>query len=236
MPDHHRPDLSQATWDRRIAYASGKGGVGKSTLARSLAGYWLSIGQTPAIVDADPQASISSLHDAAGPMGKVAVVADPERETVGGTIAELKERHGIVIVDTAGFRNQTTIIACVAADVVLIPLKPAAEDVREAVAMLELISELNRTPERRGRPITAALVMTMVTPGTLIARQVRKELEAAGYPLLDAEVAQRVAFPELSMRGVAPSLADPDGAAARDIARLAAEIMSVGGRGHVEAA
>ncbi len=219
-----------------IVLANGKGGVGKSTLARSLAGYWLSVGQSPAIVDADPQASIASLHDSDGPMGKVTVVADPEVETVAATIEDLKAHHSVVVIDTAGFRNQTTILACVAADVVLIPLKAAAEDVREAVAMLDLVGELNRTPERMDRPIHAALVMTMVTPGTLIARQVRKELEAAGYPLLDAEVAQRVAFPELSMRGAAPSLIDPDGAAARDIGRLAAEIASIGEASHVQAA
>lgn len=226
-----------ALWpSKTIVLASGKGGVGKSTLARGLAGYWLSLGQNPAVVDADPQASIMSLHDAQGPMGGVIVVADPEVETIGATIADLQTRHGVVIVDTAGFRNQTTIAACVTADVVLIPLKAAAEDVREAVAMLELIGELNGTPERRGRPIKVALVLTMVTPGTVIARQVRKELERAGYPLLDAEIAQRVAFPELSMRGVAPSLVDPDGAAARDIGRLAAELNNLWSSADVKAA
>jgi chromosome partitioning protein len=219
-----------------IVLASGKGGVGKSTLARSLAGYWLTMGRKPAVVDADPQASITSLHDADGPMGGVAVVGDPEMETIGATIADLQTRHGIVIVDTAGFRNQTTIAACVAADVVLIPLKAAAEDMREAVAMLNLIGELNATPERRSRPIKAALVLTMVTPGTVIARQVRKELEKAGYPLLDAEVAQRVAFPELSMRGIAPSLVEPDGAAARDIGRLAGELNNLWRKADVQAA
>jgi chromosome partitioning protein len=219
-----------------IVLASGKGGVGKSTLVRSLAGYWLSLGQAPAVIDADPQASITSLHDVDGPMGGVIVVANPEMETIGATIAELRAAHGMVLVDTAGFRNQTTIAACVAADVVLIPLKPAAEDVREAVAMLQLVSELNGTPERCGRPIVATLVLTMVTPGTVIARQVRKELEKAGYPLLDAEVAQRVAFPELSMRGVAPSLVDPDGAAARDIGRVAGELNALRRNAHVKAA
>jgi chromosome partitioning protein len=219
-----------------IVLASGKGGVGKSTLARSLAGYWLTMGRKPAVVDADPQASITSLHDADGPMGGVVVVSDPEMETIGAAIADLKTRHGIVIVDTAGFRNQTTIAACVAADVVLIPLKAAAEDMREAVAMLNLIGELNATPERRSRPIKAALVLTMVTPGTVIARQVRKELEKVGYPLLDAEVAQRVAFPELSMRGNAPSLAEPDGAAARDIGRLAGELNNLWRNADVQAA
>lgn len=222
---------------RVIVLASGKGGVGKSTLARSLAAHWLSVGQNPAIVDADPQASIISLHDSEGPMAKVTVVADPEVETIKSTIDELAARHSIVLVDTAGFRNQTTIMACISADIVLVPLKPAAEDVREALAMLDLINELNATPERARAPIDVRLVMTMVTPGTLIARQVRKELEKGGYPILETDVVQRVAFPELSMRGLAPSLVDPDGAAARNIAVVASELGKMeGSRRVVQAA
>src|SRR3954466_10767991 len=89
-----------------LVLATGKGGVGKSSLARSLAGHWLHIGQRPAIIDADPQASIASFHDAEGPMGMVPVVADPELETVRGTISELSQRHRPVIVDTAGFSEQ----------------------------------------------------------------------------------------------------------------------------------
>lgn len=221
---------------RVIVFASGKGGVGKSTLARSLAAHWLSIGQSPAVVDADPQGSIISLHDPDGAMGKVKVVADPEVETIQSTIDELAGRHNVVLVDTAGFRNQTTIMACVTADIVVIPFKPAAEDVREALAMLDLINELNVTPERKRAPIDARLVMTMVTPGTLIARQVRKELEKGGYPILETDVMQRVAFPELSMRGLAPSLVDPDGSAARNIAAVATELCKMEGGSRVEAA
>src|SRR4051794_15177949 len=108
-----------------LVLATGKGGVGKSS-ARSLAGHWLHIGQSPAVIDADPQASIATFHDAEGPMGMVPVIADPELESVRSTISELAERHRPVIVDTAGFRNKTTIMACVAADLVLIPLKAAA--------------------------------------------------------------------------------------------------------------
>lgn len=169
-------------------------------------------------------------------MGKVKVVADPEVETIQSTIDELASRHSVVLVDTAGFRNQTTIMACVTADTVVIPFKPAAEDVREALAMLDLINELNATPERKRAPIDARLVMTMVTPGTLIARQVRKELEKGGYPILETDVMQRVAFPELSMRGLAPSLVDPDGSAARNIAAVAGELCNTEARGRVKAA
>lgn len=216
-----------------IVLATGKGGAGKSTLARNLAAHWLSARQAPALVDADPQASIATFHDVEGPMQGIPVVADPEVETVRASIMDLTRKRRPVIVDTAGFRNQTTIMAAISADLVLIPLKAAAEDVREAVAMYELIKELNETPERANHPIKALMVLTMTTPGTVIARHVRKELEEGGYPLLEAEVIQRVAYPELSMRGLSPCMADPDGAASRDIARVAAEIIKKAGVNHV---
>ena len=54
-----------------------------------------------------------------------------------------------MIVDTAGFRNRTTVSALVAADLAIIPLKPAAEDLDCAIATIDLIREINETPERR---------------------------------------------------------------------------------------
>jgi chromosome partitioning protein len=54
--------------------------------------------------------------------------------------------------------------------------------------------------------------------------------------LLLAEVTQRVTYPELSMRGLAPSITDPEGAAARDIGRVAMELMNAGRMSHVQAA
>ena len=215
-----------------IVLATGKGGAGKSTLARSLAGHWLMSGLKPAIVDADPQASIATFYDATGPMGGISLIADPEVETIRATIHDMAEGRSPVIVDTAGFRNKTTVMAAISANLVLIPLKPAAEDVREAVAMADLVAELNQTPERAKSPIQVMMVLTMTVPGTVIGRHVRKELEQGGYPLLEAEITQRVAYPELSMRGLSPSVVNPDGAAARDIARVAAEISKKGGIRH----
>lgn len=217
---------------RVIVMATGKGGAGKSTLARSLAGHWMMNGHKPAIVDADPQASIAGFFDPEGEMRGVRVVADPEVESIRHTIAELAEKHHPVIVDTAGFRNQTTIMATIMADLVVIPLKPDAVDVREAIAMADLVRELNDTPERKDNPIGIMMVMTMTIPGTVIGRHVRKELEANGYPLLDAELTQRVAYPELSMLGLSPSVRAPEGAAARDIAKVAAEITKKGVKRH----
>ena len=208
-----------------ITLATSKGGAGKSTLARSLAAHWSALGHRPALVDADPQRSLANRYDPNGRL-KVPVIAEPE-ERVSEIIEELHRKHAPVIVDTAGFRNRTTIGALVATDLAIIPLKPAVEDVDAAIATFDLIEEINKTEEREGRPIKVAMVLTMTMRGTVIARHVRLQLTSAGYPVLKAEMSNRVAYPEAGIDGLSPTTVDPDGAAARDIAEIVHEIMKL---------
>jgi chromosome partitioning protein len=209
-----------------ITLATSKGGVGKSSLGRGLAGHWFAVGHKPALIDADPQRTLANRYDPKGRMGGVPIVAEPE-ERVGEVIEDLCRRHAPVIVDTAGFRNRTTIGALVATDLAIIPLKPAIEDVDAAIATYELVREINETDERQGRPLKVAMVLTMTMRGTVIARHVRDQLAGAGYPLLKAEMLNRVAYPEAGIEGLSPSITDPDGAAARDIAAIAQELMKI---------
>jgi chromosome partitioning protein len=218
--------MAGSAWFDVIALATSKGGVGKSTLARGLAAHWFGLGHKPAVIDADPTATLFKRYNPQGPLGAVPVIAEPE-ELVAHVIDELRAKHTPVIVDTAGFRNRTTISALVAADLAIIPLKPAAEDLDCAVATFELIREINETPERRGHPIRTAMVLTMTMRGTVIARHVRSQLEAAGYPLLQAEMPHRVAYPEAGIEGLSPSVTDPDGAAARDMAAIVHELLNL---------
>ena len=216
--------MAGSTWYDVITLATSKGGVGKSTLARGLAAYWYGLGHKPALIDADPEGRLIKRYNPKGPLGTIPVIAEPE-ELVAQLIEELRARHTPVIVDTAGFRNRTTISALVAADLAVIPLKPAPDDVDGAIATYGLIREINETPERRERPIRAAMILTMTMRGTVIARHVRGELESASYPLLQAEMPHRVSYPEASIQGLSPGVTDPDGAAARDIAKIVHELL-----------
>jgi chromosome partitioning protein len=209
-----------------ITLITPKGGTGKSTLARSLAAHWSLIGHKPALVDADPQRTLAARYNPDGPMRAVPILAEPE-ERVGEVIDEMRAQHSPVIVDTAGFRNRTSIKALVATDLAIIPLKPAIEDIEAAVAAFGLIDEINATPERSGRPVRCVMVLTMTMTGTVIARHARAQLTEAGYPLLKAEMANRVAYPEAGIEGLSPSIVAPDGPAARDIAGIAQEIMNL---------
>lgn len=71
------------------------------------------------------------------------------------------------------------------------------------------------------------MILTMTQNGTVIAKQVRRELEEMGYLLLKSELFHRVAYPESAINGLAPNVIDPDGAASRDIASIVSEISTL---------
>lgn len=206
-----------------ITLATSKGGVGKSTLARNLAAHCSNIGMSVAIIDADPQGSIISRHDPNGPMGNIAVIAEPE-EKVFSKIEEIQNKFNYIIVDTGGFRNRTTVRALIATHLTIIPLKPSADDVAGALETHSLIQELNKTPERGSTPIKYRMIITMSQQNTVITRHVRGELEQLGYLVLKSEMYHRVAYPEASINGLSPCILDPDGPAARDISNIVTEI------------
>ena len=209
-----------------ITLATSKGGAGKSTLSRNLAAHWLNVGMRVAIIDADPQGSIINRHNPEGQLSSLKVYAEPE-ESVSSLIEEIKENYDFVIVDTGGFRNRTTVRALIGTDLALIPLKPSADDVAGALETHNLISELNKTPERNSNPIKYRMIITMSIQGTVIARHVRTELEQLGYLLLKSEMYQRIAYPESVINGLSPCITDPEGPAARDITAIVKEIMKM---------
>jgi chromosome partitioning protein len=209
-----------------IVLATSKGGAGKSTLVRSLSSHYVFSGFKAAVIDADPQGSIINRHDSSGQLKNLYVSAEPE-EQVSALIEDLKKTYSPVIVDTGGFRNRTTIRSLVSADLAIIPLKPSADDVAAAIETQELIKEINETPERLGNPIKYRMILTMTQQGTIISKQVRRELEEMGYLLLKSELFQRFAYPEAAISGLSPSIIDPEGAAARDIAAIVYEISKI---------
>ena len=209
-----------------IVLATLKGGSGKSTIAACLAAYWQQLGRGPALIDADPQRSLASSDDAGSRLGGLHIQAESS-ERIGSLIRSLKKSYSPVIVDTAGFRNRTTTEALAAAELALIPVKPSAMDVRVALETERLIAGINLTPERAGRPVAMQFVLSMTTPGSVIARHVRAQMHDAGLPLLQAEISNRVSFGEATLRGATPTLTEPSGVAAREILSLAKEIEAI---------
>jgi chromosome partitioning protein len=204
-----------------VTVATMKGGSGKSTLASCLAVYWHLRGRHPTLIDADPQRSIMRLAARERALGGVSVVEDSS-EDASKTARRLASGDGLVILDTPGFRSRTTLDCLAAADFLLIPVKPSPFDIDR---MLDTVSILTDRPDGR-RPLFRC-VLTQTTRDSVIARHIRSELAEAGLPVLQAEMANRVAYPEAALWGATPSLISWKGPAAREIAAMADEVDMV---------
>lgn len=89
--------------------------------------------------------------------------------------------------------------ALIASDLALIPLKPSADDVAEAINTHKVLKELGKVPEREGHSIYYRMILTMSNQGTVIAKHIKEELKKIGYLVLDAELHNRVAYPEAGL-------------------------------------
>src|SRR5258708_25322567 len=204
-----------------IPVATMKGGSGKSPLASCIAVHWHLEGRDPTIVDADPQRSIARLAARDRALGGVPVVENAtehacdvaRRVSVGG---------GPVIIDTPGFRSETTTKCLAASDFVLVPVKASPFDVDRMIDTLTMLT--NNAGERR--PVFRCL-LTQTTRDSVIAKHIRSELGAAGFPLLESALTNRVIYAAAALSGATPSLMDGAGAAARDIAAIAAEVDNI---------
>lgn len=203
-----------------LAVATLKGGSGKSTVASCLAVHWRQAGHNPALIDADPQRSLVRLGKREGALGGVPVHESSESGDDIATLARrLATKHSQVILDTAGFRATSTLAALAAADLVLVPVKPSPLDVD---VMLDTARTLFHTAN--GKTPRFYCLLTQTTRDSVIARHIREELAEGGFPLLNSELINRVIYGEAALFGTTPTILDPRGQAAGEIAALAAEI------------
>ena len=154
-------------------------------------------------------------------LGGVPVVEDATGEAW-ETAQRLAVAHGRVVIDTPGFRSQSTLACLGISDFVLVPVKPSPFDVDRMLDTLNIL--INGVSGRR--PMFRC-VLTQTTRDSVIARHIRSELVAAGFPVLGSEMTNRVVYAEAALWGATPSLIDRAGPAARDIAAIAREIDGI---------
>jgi chromosome partitioning protein len=175
-----------------ITLAHQKGGVGKSTLAINLYGYFSQAGYRAALVDIDPQGSITSLLQTFGGedgRGRVALVERADFsgfEELRGLVAD-KE---IVLIDTPPYLSKELQQVLALSHLVLIPCKASPLDALAVVQTLALVKE----EQARNPSLAAAIVLTMTIAGTGFPAQIREHLARHGLPILAVEIANRVAY------------------------------------------
>src|SRR5690349_19079092 len=119
-----------------VTVAQQKGGAGKSTLAIHLAVAWASAGRRVAVVDIDPQASVSHWDERRGSHCKGKANGNGEMPHVvklagwrtANEVDRLGREHDIVVIDSPPHAATEARIAVRAARLVVVPMQPSVMD------------------------------------------------------------------------------------------------------------
>lgn len=202
-----------------IAIAQQKGGAGKTTLVAQLAVCFSGLGHAVAVIDIDPQQSLSAWHAvrSARPGGDGGIAL---RQVSGWRTGSEVERLGrdfdIVLVDSPPHGDTDARVAIRSASRVLMPVQPGPMDywaAKQSVALAErekrdFLIVLNRVPAR-----------------SRIADQIRGMIEADGLAVARTALGNRQAYAASLMLGLGVTEDQPRGTAATEIRALAEEIL-----------
>jgi chromosome partitioning protein len=194
-----------------IAIAQQKGGAGKSTVAANLAATLAAGQQKIALLDTDPQASLSrwaALREGREGVAAISFEA-PSGWRVTGAIDRLKRSHDVVIMDTAPHADTDSKVAIRAADLVIIPMQPAGPDLWASEATLKLAAA-EKKPAR--------ILLNRVPAQGRLKDVIMAELAARKLELLGPGLGNRTAYATAFMQGLGVSEAAARSAAAEEIA------------------
>ena len=203
-----------------ITLASGKGGVGKTLAALCLGASLAAEGIDAAVLDADPNKGAHRWATETYSGGKLAAYAEADTERLAELVPELAARHAVLIADTAGFGNRSTVICIGAADGVLVPATPGEGDIVEAQKMVTFVQATGRTIRR---DIQARVLANRIRRGTTLSRHLLSQIEALGLPRLDTTLSEAVAYGEFGFLAEPPAT----GQAAAEIGALIAELRTL---------
>jgi chromosome partitioning protein len=194
---------------KTIAVISQKGGTGKTTLALHLA---VAAGDGAAIVDLDPQASATAWRDLRQAEEPAVVSVQPSRlaqtlETAKGAGA------AFVIIDTAPHSEAGALAAARAADLILIPCRPALLDLRAISASADIVQLA-----KRGE--AAAIVLNACPPRGSLPDEAEGALSGYGVKSAPVRIGNRTAFVRALVEGLTAQEWEPEGKAAAEIDEL----------------
>lgn len=181
-----------------LAVVNTKGGVGKTTLAVHLAGWFHRHGLRVAFVDADEQASATPWLATAA--SQIAVFQHTAVSDLLGALREAPPWFDLVVVDAPAAHLARTAAVLSTTDIALLPLQPTLLDVSATYRTARAIYRLHLNPRRNGRP-TAGIVLNRATLRARTVQVARAAAEALGLPICPVVVDARVVFAEAVAEG-----------------------------------
>lgn len=215
-----------------ITIANPKGGTGKTTLVRALAGTAAHAGNDVFLIDADSRANTMRWVTMSKQMNvwpdrlEAESCLDPNRIY---EMALWRQQEGkIVFVDIEGTTNENLFAGLYCADIVLIPLQTTQDDV---VAGMQLA--LNHIPvveEDQKRKLPALIVINqhdLVTGRAKAHEPLREILRESGVALASHPIARRASYQSIGAAGTLQTAAKPDPKAIAEMETLLGDLLSL---------
>ena len=201
-----------------LTMAQQKGGAGKTTLVAQLAVAFAARGSSVALVDIDPQGSLTrwfKVREAAGKAGRMSLTAVTGWRAQ-AAVEKLKSSNDLVLVDSAPHAEIEAKIAVRVADLIVVPVQPSPLDLWATEPTLALA----RAEKRKVLIVINRDQTRMKLAGALTA-----QIAALGVDIAEATIGNRTAFAASMMEGLGVVEAGAKTKAALEIFALADEIM-----------
>ena len=118
-------------------------------------------------------------------------VAQTNEGEIINTVENISNERDLVIVDIAGFGNQSMVYAIGISSLVVIPSRPSEDDVLEALKTKQIVTNASKLTRRE---IPYKVVLTQVKAGTLVVKHSLKQFQAFNVPLFDTAIAFRTIY------------------------------------------
>lgn len=193
-----------------VTIVSQKGGVGKTTLATSLAAAAARQKRRTVLIDLDPQASATFWADIKKRSDFASTPLPAAR--LPATLKALRQaKCDLVIVDTPPNARDIAFEAIEHADFVLIPTKAWVLDMMAMSRTLELVKSYSKR---------AAVVLTFARERRPETQDALKALAKLKANICPVRIGDRVAYARAQSEGETPQEFDTTGAAAKEVGQL----------------
>lgn len=201
-----------------IAILNGKGGVGKTTSTINIATAIQRKGFSVAVVDTDPQGSISNWFDEEKCVFDLTEAAS-EKEVY--QVRKSLKSYDYVIIDGAAAISAISSAAVMVSDLVVIPVTPSPLDFAACGAILAVIEARQDL-----QPVEARFLITKKVPHSKMLAVLKDSIEDTGVPAFRTSISQRQAYVKVMLDGSTVFDTD-DGAAKGEIDVLTNEILEI---------